>query len=121
MVSASPEPDEEFAQTILLVQKSLNKLGADPQLVEDGRNGPRTKEAISRFQQQNGLPDTGIPEAATLAAIAQKSSATVNQVQISLDSLLQIFQRLEGLQRTIQPSTVSPSCRVILSESSSDC
>ncbi|PNE11225.1 MAG: hypothetical protein CR217_09890 [Beijerinckiaceae bacterium] len=109
MVSVSPEPDEEFAQMILLVQLSLNKLGAVPQLVEDGKNGPRTKEAISRFQHQNGLPDTGIPDAATLAAIAQKSSASANQVQISLDSLLQIFQRLGDLQRTIQPSTVTPS------------
>ena len=109
MVSVSPEPDEVLAQTILLVQQSLNKLGADPQLVEDGKNGPRTKEAISRFQRQNGLPDTGIPDAATLAAIAQKSSASANQVQISLDSLLQIFQRLGVLERTIQPSTVTPS------------
>jgi lysozyme family protein/peptidoglycan hydrolase-like protein with peptidoglycan-binding domain len=109
MVSVSPEPDEEFAQLILLVQLSLNKLGAVPQLVEDGKNGPRTKEAISRFQQQNELPDTGIPDTATLAAIAQKSSASGNQVQMSLDSLLQTFQRLGDLQGTIQPSTVIPS------------
>ena len=43
MVNVSPEPDDVLAQTVLLVQRSLNKLGADPQLVEDGKNGPRAK------------------------------------------------------------------------------
>jgi lysozyme family protein/peptidoglycan hydrolase-like protein with peptidoglycan-binding domain len=104
MVNVSPEPDEVLAQTVLLVQQSLNKLGADPRLVEDGKSGPRTKEAISRFQQQNGLPDTGVPDAATLAAIAQKSSVPANQVQISADSLLQILQRLGNLEQTMHPS-----------------
>ncbi len=105
MLSGSPEPDDVLAQTTLLVQQSLNKLGADPRLVEDGKNGPRTKEAISRFQQQNGMPDTGLPDAVTLAAIAQKSSPLANQTQPSTDALLQIVQRLGNLERTIQSST----------------
>ncbi|HTV33821.1 MAG TPA: peptidoglycan-binding protein [Methylocella sp.] len=109
MVSVSPEPDDEFAQTILMVQQSLNKLGADPQLVEDGKNGPRTKDAVSRFQQLNGLPDTGLPDAATVAAIAQKSSTPLGQVPVPLDSLLQIIQRLTELQRAGQPSTSTAS------------
>ena len=94
MVSASPEPDDVLAQTVLLVQQTLNKLGADPQLIEDGKNGPRTKEAISRFQLKNGLPDTGLPDAATLAALAQKSSPIAIPNQPSTDALVQILQRL---------------------------
>jgi lysozyme family protein/peptidoglycan hydrolase-like protein with peptidoglycan-binding domain len=104
MVSVSPEPDEVLGETVLMVQRSLNKLGADPQLAEDGKNGPRTKEAISKFQRQSGLPDTGIPDGATIAAIAQKSAAPANQMQISSDVLLQIIQRLEALARPIQTS-----------------
>lgn len=107
--SVAPEPDEEFGQTILWVQQSLNRLGAFPQLVEDGINGPRTRDAISRFQQQNGLPDTGLPDAATIAAIGQKSAVPAGQIPVSVDSLLRIFQQLGDLQRTTQPSTVTPS------------
>lgn len=105
MVNVSPEPDEVQTQTVLLVQRALNKLGADPQLVEDGKSGPRTKEAVSTFQRQNGLADTGVPDAATIAAIAQKSSAPrADQVQISIDSLLQIFQRLAALGQGTKPA-----------------
>jgi len=106
MVSASPEPDDVLAQTVLLVQQTLNKLGADPQLIEDGKNGPRTKEAISRFQLKNGLPDTGLPDAATVAALAQKSSPIGTQNQQPTDALLQILQRLGNLETTIQTSAV---------------
>lgn len=109
MVSVSPEPDEVLAETVLLVQQSLNKLGADPRLVEDGKNGPRTKEAISQFQLQNGIPDTGIPDAATLAAIAQKSPLLATRTQAPTDALLQILQRLGNLERTIQSSTGTPT------------
>ena len=106
MASISPEPDEVLGETILMVQRSLNKLGADPLLAEDGRNGPRTKEAISKFQRQSGLPDTGIPDVATIAAITQKSAVPA-QTQISSDVLLQIIQRLEALARPIQTSQTS--------------
>jgi lysozyme family protein/peptidoglycan hydrolase-like protein with peptidoglycan-binding domain len=104
MVSVSPEPDEVLGETVLMIQRSLNKIGADPQLAEDGKNGPRTKEAISKFQRQSGLPDTGIPDGATIAAIAQKAAAPASQMQISSDVILQIIQRLETLGRTIQTS-----------------
>jgi lysozyme family protein/peptidoglycan hydrolase-like protein with peptidoglycan-binding domain len=112
MVSISPEPDEDLAQTVLWIQQSLNKLGADPQLAEDGRSGPRTREAISRFQQQSGMPETGIPDAATIAAITRRSALLATQVQQPpTDALRQIAQRLGDLERTMQSSTTGASVR----------
>jgi hypothetical protein len=100
----STDPDDDLAQTVLHVQQSLNKLGADPQLVEDGKNGPRTKAAISQFQQHNGLTDTGLPDAATIAAIAVKSQQTVDQTQPPIrrcrsSNGSEIWSRPSGLRR----------------------
>src|SRR5262249_51679681 len=50
------------------------------QLTEDGQNGPLTMAAVSQFQRQHGLRDTGIADVATVAAI----------------------------QRTVTPPTVAP-------------
>jgi lysozyme family protein/peptidoglycan hydrolase-like protein with peptidoglycan-binding domain len=69
------EPDDELAKGIVWLQGSLNKLGANPPLAEDGKNGPKTMAAVSHFQRDNGLPDTGLADAATIAAIGQKLSA----------------------------------------------
>jgi peptidoglycan hydrolase-like protein with peptidoglycan-binding domain len=66
------EPDDELARSILWLQQALNKLGADPVLTEDGQNGPRTMAAVSQFQQKNGLQDTGLADAATIATIQRK-------------------------------------------------
>ena len=69
------EPDDELSQNILWLQQSLNKLGVNPRLAEDGKNGPKTMGAVSQFQRENGLPDTGLADPATIAAIGQKLSA----------------------------------------------
>lgn len=106
-MAVSTEPDDDLAQTILHVQQSLNRLGADPQLVEDGKNGPRTKAAISQFQQQNGLADTSLPDAATIAAIAVKSQQTIDQAQ-GTNPLLQIIQRLGNLEQAVRSSSTVP-------------
>jgi lysozyme family protein/peptidoglycan hydrolase-like protein with peptidoglycan-binding domain len=98
------ESDDELAQTVLLVQQTLNKIGADPRLAEDGKNGPRTKAAISRFQHDNGLTDTGLPDAATIAAITRKSQAPA-----AGDPLLQVLQRLKIIENNIQSSTTDVS------------
>jgi lysozyme family protein/peptidoglycan hydrolase-like protein with peptidoglycan-binding domain len=97
------EPDDELADTVLLVQQQLNQLGADPRLVEDGRNGPRTKAAISRFQQDNDLADTGLPDAATIAALAQKSRAP------TADAMLPVLQRIKALENTILSVQATPN------------
>jgi lysozyme family protein/peptidoglycan hydrolase-like protein with peptidoglycan-binding domain len=98
--SGSPEPDVSLADDVLHVQQSLNKLGIDPQLVEDGINGPRTMAAISLFQQQNGLNDTGRPDAATIAAIA-KRSAQPTVAMPTPDAFPQILQRMQTLEKTV--------------------
>ena len=69
------EPDDELTQNILWLQASLNKLGVNPRLAEDGKNGPKTMGAVSQFQRENGLPDTGLADPATIATIGQKLSA----------------------------------------------
>jgi lysozyme family protein/peptidoglycan hydrolase-like protein with peptidoglycan-binding domain len=74
----SLEPDDEQAKNVVLVQHALNKLGiVSPPLAEDGINGPKTKSAISLFQQQSGLPDTGLPDAATIAAVTAKAAQPI--------------------------------------------
>jgi lysozyme family protein/peptidoglycan hydrolase-like protein with peptidoglycan-binding domain len=125
-VSGSPEPDVTQAETVLHVQQSLNKLGIHPSLAEDGILGRRTMAAISLFQQQNGLKDTGLPDAATIAAMAERSvEATMpvpvqptlpmpapvqptlpmpTPVQPTLpppDALSQIAQRIQALEQMI--------------------
>jgi lysozyme family protein/peptidoglycan hydrolase-like protein with peptidoglycan-binding domain len=102
------QPDDELAQTVLLVQASLNKLGTTPRLAEDGKNGPKTRDAISQFQQRNGLTDTGLPDAATIAALAQKSSQPADQTAMT-NPMLQILQRLGSLEQALQTSTTGPS------------
>jgi lysozyme family protein/peptidoglycan hydrolase-like protein with peptidoglycan-binding domain len=103
----SSEPDDDLAQTVLHVQQSLNRLGADPQLVEDGKNGPRTRAAISQFQQQNALKDTGLPDVATIAAIAVKSQQTVDLTP-AVNPSLQIIQRLGNLEQAVRSSSTAP-------------
>ncbi|MGU3468143.1 peptidoglycan-binding protein [Methylobacterium sp. C33D] len=69
--AVSREPDDELADSTLWVQQSLNRLGATPPLVEDGRNGPRTMTAVATFQERCGLDDTGLADARTVAAIQE--------------------------------------------------
>jgi lysozyme family protein len=115
------EPDDELTQSILWLQGSLNKLGVNPRLAEDGKNGPKTMGAVSQFQRENGLPDTGLADPATIAAIGQKLSAppakangqasgqtggqAIGQTsvqasgQTSGDLIVAIKQLLDGLQK----------------------
>ncbi|RBP17511.1 lysozyme family protein [Roseiarcus fermentans] len=116
--SVSPEPDVSLAEDVLHVQHALNVLGIVPSLVEDGILGPRTKAAISAFQEQDGLNDTGLPDAATVAAIAEETVRRSAAAKPMLpapqkpmlpattgDILSQIVQRIEALERTPLPAT----------------
>ena len=69
------EPEDDAASTIVLMQQALNKLGANPPLAEDGISGPKTRAAVSQFQQQNGLRDTGLLDGATVAALTRATQA----------------------------------------------
>ena len=70
-IAPRSEPDEDVASSVLLMQQTLNKLGANPPLDEDGISGPKTKAAVSQFQQQHALEDTGLLDGTTIAAITR--------------------------------------------------
>ena len=95
------EPEDDIASTVVLMQQALNKLGANPPLAEDGISGPKTKAAVSQFQQQNGLRDTGLLDGATVAAITRATqSGTAGQT----GDLSQALKRLEDLAQLLRPS-----------------
>jgi hypothetical protein len=54
------------------VQQALNSKGYDAGMV-DGQWGPRTENAVKRFQQASGLPQTGELENSTLVALGVSS------------------------------------------------
>lgn len=52
------------------LQRSLNaKLPVTQQITVDGEFGPQTEQAVRSFQQQSHLPETGVTDAATWAAL----------------------------------------------------
>ena len=51
------------------VQRRLNDWGIDPALNIDDDYGPDTRDALRVFQADSKLPVTGLPDAATLAAL----------------------------------------------------
>lgn len=67
-------PDEftmaGLMSSVRMLQVALNKLGADPQLIVDGKFGVLTEDAVEWFQRNHGGLDVdGIPGALTCAAI----------------------------------------------------
>ncbi len=68
------EPDDELADGIEWVQKSINRRGLSlghRSLVEDGRLGKLTMSAIAEFQGEEGLAQTGLPDGGTLSALTR--------------------------------------------------
>ncbi|MEW6258148.1 MAG: peptidoglycan-binding protein [Pseudomonadota bacterium] len=59
---------------MLAIQKALNALGLGP-IAEDGRFGPKTKEAVQRYQKFNALIADGIPGPVTCASIELRLAA----------------------------------------------
>ena len=58
--------------TVRDIQAGLQRLGYDPGAA-DGRMGPRTADAIRRYEQDNGMPVDGQPSQAVLESIRAKS------------------------------------------------
>ena len=52
-----------------MLQRALNQKGFNVGAV-DGIMGPKTQQALSQFQQKNGLPATGQLDRKTIAALA---------------------------------------------------
>jgi phage tail tape-measure protein len=63
------------SDTVRSVQQALNDKGYNAGPV-DGQMGPGTRDALMRFQQAQGLPQTGEPDSSTLSAlgVAQRYS-----------------------------------------------
>ena len=86
------------------LQRSLNALGADPRLAEDGVYGRLTVAAVQQFQQQNGLSASGVADAATIAAIESKLRPTVpgpipsgpTDLIALLERLVMLIEKLQG-------------------------
>lgn len=64
-------------RTVRDIQKALNKAGYGP-LKEDGQWGPTTRQALTRFEQDNRLPAKGEPKGQNI-----KTLASVTGVQIA--------------------------------------
>ncbi|MHC4831442.1 MAG: peptidoglycan-binding domain-containing protein, partial [Planctomycetota bacterium] len=56
-------------QGVSSLQSRLNQLGATPPLAVDGKLGPLSFGALRDAQRQLGLPETGVLDRTTLAAI----------------------------------------------------
>lgn len=104
-IAPRSEPDDDVASSVLLMQQTLNKLGANPPLDEDGISGPKTKAAVSQFQQQNGLQDTGLLDGTTIAAITRAGAQSARTPNVDLS---QILKRLEDLTQVMQPAAAAP-------------
>lgn len=70
------------AQKTVLRQRVLRKVqevlvgqGRLPSGSADGQYGPRTRDAITVFQKARSLPETGIPDAATLISMFVRASS----------------------------------------------
>ncbi|MGY3428405.1 lysozyme family protein [Bradyrhizobium sp. F1.13.4] len=94
------EPEDDAASTIVLMQQALNKLGANPPLAEDGISGPKTRAAVSQFQQQNGLRDTGLLDGATVAALTRAAQSGPTG---STGDMSRIMKRLEDVAQLLRP------------------
>ncbi len=65
-------------EAIAAVQRALASLGFDPG-TPDGQMGPRTQSAIAAFQRERGLPQTGLLDGQTLAALRATAAGTPAQ------------------------------------------
>ncbi len=75
----APAPDEAerlAEEEIRWIQMALNRL-ADADLVVDGLFGPRSRAALSAWQRDAGLPDTGIPDGETLERLRAAFEALI--------------------------------------------
>ena len=103
------------------LQRSLNALGADPRLAEDGVYGRLTVAAVAQFQQQNSLSASGVADAATIAAIESKLRPTVpgpipsgpTDLIALLERLVLLIEKLKGMRPLMDPSSgLSPTDRL---------
>jgi hypothetical protein len=75
--NAKPVPVTPPAPTLSVsdVQRTLNAAGYRPTLVVDGQFGPKTKDALARFQQSRGIHVDGTLSVLTLNALSSFSAS----------------------------------------------
>jgi peptidoglycan hydrolase-like protein with peptidoglycan-binding domain len=65
-------------RTVRDIQKALNKAGYGP-LKEDGQWGPTTRQALTRFEQDNRLPMKGEPKGQNIKTLASVTGVQITQ------------------------------------------
>lgn len=70
--------DETSPRTVKDIQRALNKAGYGP-LTEDGQWGPTTRQALTRFEQDNRLPAKGEPRGSNLRTLASVTGVPIAQ------------------------------------------
>lgn len=79
VTSSATAHEDNLAHGVAWAQQSLNTLGADPPLTVDGISGKNTMAMIARFQEESGLPSTGLLDSATVAEIEKHLHPSVVQ------------------------------------------
>ena len=90
-------PDRPFSgrvQRVQQLQRELTGLGFAPG-PDDGRYGPRTTDAVKRFQRSRSLPEDGVADQVTLDALHgpkvtqpfSRREERVKELQLQLDAL----------------------------------
>jgi peptidoglycan hydrolase-like protein with peptidoglycan-binding domain len=112
--------DDEPTRGILWVQQSLNTLGANPRLDEDGENGPLTMGAVMQFQRVNGLRETGFADGPTVAAMDRKLASIIrppvggpipagpSDIFMWLERLVTLVEKLQSARTTSPAPTAAP-------------
>lgn len=103
---------------VQLLQLALRRAGYDPGEL-DGRFGPRTREALTAFQRDNGLRADGIAGPLTHAALLPWYTGSTSHVVQSGDSLYRIASRygttlraLETANPGVDPFSLRPGQRL---------
>ncbi|MGZ4233968.1 MAG: peptidoglycan-binding domain-containing protein [Solirubrobacteraceae bacterium] len=73
--SVVQRPSSDRIDRVKALQRQLVWLGFDPGAI-DGRYGPQTTEAVSRFQEDHDLPVSGIVDPPTQSALQQSVQRT---------------------------------------------
>src|SRR5262247_1633552 len=81
LAPATTPTTDATVHSVEWLQRSLNALGAKPELVVDGDYGPSTKRAVRWFQHISDLPDDGKAGPVTYAAIERRLAAATASAQ----------------------------------------
>jgi lipoprotein-anchoring transpeptidase ErfK/SrfK len=106
-VPAEPEARKATVNAGLDLQVRLDRAGFSPGQV-DGRPGANTRKALAAFQRAKGLPATGRPDKATLAALAEAAPGdTVVAYQVTAEDVAGPF--VESLSEDMMEKAKLPS------------